>query len=146
MNSVLFVCLGNICRSPMAEGIMRKLLRQAGRDDIEVDSAGTAGYHTSDSADPRTKAVLAAHDASFTHQARQINMGDLRFDLILVMDQQNLAHLQQAFPDHHHKIRLVLGDSEVPDPYYGNLADFEAVYTLLEPKIQQLLTDPDDHQ
>jgi protein-tyrosine phosphatase len=141
MKSVLFVCLGNICRSPMAEGLMRKLLRQAERNDIEVDSAGTAGYHTSDSADPRTKAVLEAHGAGFQHQSRQINLGDQRFDLILAMDKRNLAHLQQAFPDSHDKIQLILGDIEVPDPYYGTLADFEAVYALLEPALRQLLAD-----
>jgi protein-tyrosine phosphatase len=136
MIRVLFVCMGNICRSPMAEGIFRKLIRERGLEGrFEVDSAGTGGWHAGEEADPRARRVLERHDASFVHRARQVNAEDAGYDHIFVMDRENLATLRRMLPQANSKIRLVMelaGGGEVPDPYYDDLEAFERVYGMLE--------------
>ena len=135
---ICFVCLGNICRSPTAEGVMRKLIDDAGlAERIAIDSAGTGDYHTGEQADPRTRAAAARRDLDLTHLARQFTREDLeRFDLVIAMDTANLVILRRLVgerptPD----LRLLrsfdptaAAGAEVPDPYYaGGERGFEEV-------------------
>ncbi len=148
---VLFVCLGNICRSPTAEGIFRKLVEEAGLTDyIEVDSAGTHAYHIGEPPDPR--AVQAASrrgvDLSWM-RGRQATRDDLRqFDYVLAMDRDNLGTLQDMADDVTEHIRLLLQfaqagvyEDEVPDPYFGGPTGFERVLDMIEAAAQGLLQD-----
>ncbi len=146
---VLFVCLGNICRSPSAEGIMKHLLAQAGLSDhIHCDSAGTAAYHVGEPPDRRMTAAAKAQGITLSGQARQVQPRDLEdFDLILAMDRQNYRDLQvlDGAGTHKDKIRLMcdycatFADQEVPDPYYGGPDGFTYVIDLLQDACQGLL-------
>ncbi|MFT4183430.1 MAG: low molecular weight protein-tyrosine-phosphatase [Rhizobium sp.] len=137
---ILFVCAGNICRSPLAEGIFRHLVDEAGRGpEFQIDSAGTGGWHQGERPDRRSIATAAGHGVDISGQrARRIETADFdRFDLILAMDQDNLKNLQKAAPaDALGRLHLfnafALGrNTDIPDPYYGGHEDFEAVYTML---------------
>lgn len=137
--SVLFVCLGNICRSPTAEGIFQHLATQAGRTDLHIDSAGTGAWHVGERANSKSRMVAEGHGVSLHSRARQFTPDDFEtFDLILAMDRSNLADIRSLDPTglHHHKVRLFRdfdpepGDGEVPDPYYGGLDGFEHVYRI----------------
>jgi protein-tyrosine phosphatase len=149
--SVLFVCLGNICRSPTAEGVFRKLVEEAGLEaHIRIDSAGTAGYH--EGAPPDARAAAAA-------SARGIDLGGLRarrvvpqdfeeFDLILAMDEENILDLRQVAPDSTRARIMLLLDyapggpgRAVPDPYYGGRNGFEQVLDLVTEGCSGLLED-----
>jgi protein-tyrosine phosphatase len=137
---VLFVCLGNICRSPTAEAVLRHLAAQeAPRLQVEIDSAGTADYHVGAAPDPRSQRAALRRGIDISGlRARQVAERDfLRFDLILAMDRENLRELQALKPDRAHaEVKLFmeyassLGVLEVPDPYYGDAAGFEAVLDL----------------
>ncbi|MFL6549478.1 MAG: low molecular weight protein-tyrosine-phosphatase [Povalibacter sp.] len=139
---ILFVCMGNICRSPTAEGVFRQLLAARGIESIlEVDSAGTHDYHVGEA--PDTRAVEAAKRRGIdlsNLRARQIAEDDFaRFDLILAMDEQNLAELKsRAGHEYLERVRLVMDYAPsaarrfVPDPYYGGPLGFEEVLDLLE--------------
>lgn len=138
--SVLFVCLGNICRSPMAEGVLRARAADA-RLALHIDSAGTAGYHTGQPPDARAIRVARANGTPIDQQrARQVDRRDFeRFDLILAADASNLRDLQALRPaSATARVALLLEwaglgvGSEVPDPYYGRIEDFEHVHALLE--------------
>ena len=134
---VLFVCLGNICRSPLAEGAFRKLLRERGLEArFEVDSAGTGAWHVGEPMDPRARRVLEEEGAYFPHVARAMTAEDARdYDHILVMDRENLEEVLRRFPEAKGKARLLLDDlggGEVPDPYYGDLQDCREVYWTVE--------------
>ncbi len=149
MVKLLFVCLGNICRSPAAENIMRLLVAQAGlSDQIFCDSAGTSNYHVG--APPDERMVLAAKQRGmeFVGTARQIQPQDLQeFDLILAMDRQNYRHILSLDPhgEYHHKVRMICDfcqthlDSQVPDPYYGGKEGFNYVLDLLSDACAGLL-------
>ncbi len=149
MIRVLFVCLGNICRSPTAHGIFRTMVSDAGLNDcIKVDSAGTADWHPGRAPDPRTcsHALKRNYDLSDL-RARQAVIEDFaRFDYILAMDSENLANLQSIAPsDYAGYLGLMLdlgesSDTEVPDPYYEAEQCFERVLDLLEDASQALLT------
>ncbi len=133
MAAVLFVCLGNICRSPMAEGILRARPEAAG---WTIDSAGTAGHHAGEHADPRTERVLRRHGQQFAHAARAVTADDFpRYDMLLAMDADNLSDLRRRCPaGHQHKLTLALeplGGGDVPDPYYGGPEGFDHVHDLL---------------
>ncbi len=146
---ILFVCLGNICRSPTAEGVLRTLAaREAPELSIEVDSAGTAAYHVGEPPDPRTRQAAARRGYDLTAlRARIVEPGDFeRFDLILAMDRENLRVLQRRAPTGaHERLRLFLefgpeaSPTEVPDPYYGGPNGFEEVLDLVEAATRGLL-------
>ena len=149
MVKVLFVCLGNICRSPTADGIFRHLVEEAGlADQVLIDSAGTGDWHIGHAPDQRTaeKALLRGYDLSML-RARQVAADDYStFDYILAMDQQNLADMQSQCPaSHQHKLDLFLNyatDTDVravPDPYYGGPEGFDRVLDLVEAGCQGLL-------
>lgn len=140
---VLMVCMGNICRSPTAEGVLRAKLLQAGLGGrVAVDSAGTHGYHTSEAPDPRAIAAAARRGYDITRlRARPVLPGDFaRFHWLLPMDHANRAWLAQRKPaDSSAELRLLMGFAahnpgieEVPDPYYGGPAGFDRVLDLLE--------------
>ena len=141
MTRILFVCLGNICRSPLAEGILRA---EAGdRPDIEVDSAGTAAWHVGKAPDPRSIAIAARHGIDISRlRARQVCLDDFsRFDLILAMDAANLEDLQAMAPvGARARLRRFLG-RDVPDPYYGGDDGFADVHAMLEKGCKELLAE-----
>jgi protein-tyrosine phosphatase len=147
---VLFVCLGNICRSPTAEGILRHKLREAGlQGRIEVDSAGTGDWHVGKAADSRTRqaAQQRGYDLSAL-RGQQVKAADFHaFDLILAMDSSNLAHLEGLRPAASAAEldlflrRYQLALDEVPDPYYGGEEGFEQVLDLLEQACDALLVE-----
>lgn len=137
---LLFVCLGNICRSPTAHGVMMTLLKEHGLDDVMVDSAGTAAYHIGKAPDPRTQAAARqrGYDLS-TLRARQVTRDDFYdFDYIFAMDEDNLADLQGVRPkdakaDLHLALASTQGEgSSVPDPYFGGESGFDTVLDLCE--------------
>lgn len=139
---VLMVCMGNICRSPTAEAVLRhRVARQGLQDSIEIDSAGTHAWHTRNPPDERSIAHAARRGYDLTPlRARRIEAEDYtRFDLLLAMDADNLAHLREEAPaTARERLRLLmefapqLGTREVPDPYYGGPAGFERVLDLVE--------------
>jgi protein-tyrosine phosphatase len=148
---VLFVCLGNICRSPLAEGVFRGLVEEAGLGNrVEVDSAGTSDYHTGDPPDPRTVDVARRRGVRLEHAARQIKGEDLdRFAYVLVMDAQNLGKVQRLAERVRPgtEIRMLRsfdpeadGDLSVPDPYFGGEGGFEAVQDMVERSCRALLS------
>jgi protein-tyrosine phosphatase len=137
---VLFVCLGNICRSPSAEGVLRHLAAQeAPRLQVEIDSAGTADYHIGSAPDARSQRAALRRGIDISGlRARQVTTEDFsRFDFILAMDRDNLRELQIMQPKNSHaQVKLFLeyapnaSTLEVPDPYYGNAEGFERVLDL----------------
>lgn len=137
--SVLFVCLGNICRSPTAEAVFRHKANLAGLN-VEIDSAGTHGYHIGSPADKRSQAAGEERGYSFKGiKCRRVDENDFeRFDFILPMDISNLNNLREmSDPEYHDKIKLMLDfagyeDEEVPDPYYGGKKGFDLVLSLIE--------------
>ena len=147
---VLFVCLGNICRSPTAEGVLRHKLRAAGLEDrVQVDSAGTGDWHVGKAPDSRTRiaAQRRGYDLSAL-RARQVEAADFqRFDLILAMDQSNLRNLKALRPVNAradidlYLRRYELALDEVPDPYYGGEDGFEQVLDLIEQASDALLVE-----
>jgi protein-tyrosine phosphatase len=146
---ILFVCLGNICRSPTAEAVFRAVAaREAPELAIEVDSAGTAGYHIGEPPDARTRAAASRRGYDLSRlRARMVAPSDFEeFDLILAMDLQNLKVLHRRAPEHaRERVRLFLEFApeavvtEVPDPYYGGPNGFEEVLDLIEAASRGLL-------
>ena len=146
--SVLFVCMGNICRSPTAEGVFRHIVRQSGvAGQLEIDSAGTHAYHVGEQPDRRSQAAASRRGYKLGDiRARRVSTADFeRFDLILAMDKLNLVTLRDmADESDHDKIRLFLEyasgpENEVPDPYYGGATGFEHVLDLVEEASKELL-------
>jgi len=146
--SVLFICMGNICRSPTAEGVFRHFVEQRGlQESIRIDSAGTHAYHSGEPSDRRAIAAAARRGYDMTGiRARRVRDEDFEeFDLVIAMDDQNLQNLQEmAGPALSAKVSLFLdyssGDvSEVPDPYYGGAKGFERVLDLVEDASRGLL-------
>ncbi|MCK6371441.1 MAG: low molecular weight phosphotyrosine protein phosphatase [Gammaproteobacteria bacterium] len=149
MIRVLFVCMGNICRSPLAHGVVRQRLRDAGLGDVvEIDSAGTHGYHEGSPPDERAQAAALRRGIDISDlRARAVASVDFEvFDLVLAMDDENLEFLRSVAPPRYHdKIRLFLefaaGDAGriVPDPYYGGPIGFERVLDLVDEASVELL-------
>ncbi|USD64420.1 low molecular weight protein-tyrosine-phosphatase [Vibrio sp. SCSIO 43136] len=146
MKKVLVVCLGNICRSPTAEAVLRAKVAQAGAD-IRVDSAGTGAYHVGERPDSRSRAAGEKRGYSFKGiYARQVESQDFeQFDLVLAADRSNLDDLLRQCPDHlAHKVKLFLSfgegvTEEIPDPYYGGDKGFELVLDLIEDASQGVI-------
>ncbi|MFN8038306.1 MAG: low molecular weight protein-tyrosine-phosphatase [Acidimicrobiales bacterium] len=153
---VCFVCLGNICRSPTAEAVMARLVRDAGLDGrIEVDSAGTGGWHVGDPPDDRARAEARRRGIEMSSRARQLHVGDLAFfDLVVAMDRRNLADVHDLALEPAHRDKVVLlrtfdpatadeaADTDaldVPDPYYGGPDGFARVFDLVEAACRGLL-------
>lgn len=143
MINVLFVCLGNICRSPMAEGVFKHLVEEAGLTDrINADSAGTDGYN-GDDAHPQTLQILKQHSITYHGQARRLTRADLQhFDYILAMDEENLVDIRKLGPGQVRPTLLLdfapdMGAREVPDPWYNGRFDY--VYELILAGTQGLL-------
>jgi len=149
--AVLFVCLGNICRSPLAEAVFRKQVKEAGLEDrFVVDSAGTSSYHEGEGPDPRTVKVARARGVEMTGRARQIRREDAkRFDYIIAMDESNLRDVQRIVAEagvHSPRVMRLRefdpeagGDLDVPDPYYGGPRGFENVHDIVERSCAALL-------
>lgn len=149
--SILFVCLGNICRSPIAEGVFRNRVHAAGLDDsIEIDSAGTAAWHQGKKPDSRMIAASSERGYDISGQrARQVREADFHhYDLILAMDEENLMNLEDIAPeDGKAELRLFLSyangirEREVPDPYFGGNEGFFHVISLVENAADGLLNE-----
>ena len=148
---VLFVCLGNICRSPTAEGIFQKMVEDAGLDSqVSCDSAGTSAYHSGEEADGRMQFHAEKRGYKLTSLARQLLPEDLEnFDLVMTMDESNFANTMALDPDEKYRNKIIAmtdyckihNVSEVPDPYYGGDAGFELVMDILEDSCSELLNE-----
>ncbi len=149
---LLFVCLGNICRSPTAEGVMRSLVAEAGLGDrVELDSAGTGAWHVGSPPDARASAAAQSRGVVLDGRARQIRSTDFEdFDLLLAMDTSNLRELRQLAPgaEERRKVRLLrefdpasakTDDLDVPDPFYGGDGGFEKVFEQVRAACEGLL-------
>ena len=151
VKKILFVCLGNICRSPAAEGVFKKKIKERDLENFfEVDSAGTGGWHVGNLADPRMRKTALSRGIELTSRSRKIEESDLyEFDYILVMDKDNLHAVQSLVQNESHsvtsKIKLILSYSknsqldEVPDPYYGGQNGFDKVLDLLDDVMDGLI-------
>lgn len=149
---ILFVCLGNICRSPLAEGVFRHLAGEAGvLDRFVIDSAGTGDWHVGEPPDARAAAVARRHGIELTGRARQVTPEDLRrFDHVLAMDRENLDELVRMAERSGATARIRLlrehdpsaeGAEDVPDPYYGGPSGFEEVYRIVSRSCRALLAE-----
>ena len=155
MVKVLFVCLGNICRSPTAEGVFRKLVQEQGlADQIEIDSAGTHAYHVGAPPDARAQQAARQRDIDLSGlRGRQATARDIeRFDYVLAMDRENHENLLDICPDGlEHKVRLFMefaparSEKEVPDPYFGGPAGFDRVLDMIEEAAAGLLKNIHRH-
>lgn len=141
MKKVLFICLGNICRSPAAEGILQGILKANGREDVYVDSAGTSAYHQGNKADPRMREHGTKRGHELLSLSRPLDKGDFdEFDYLVCMDNSNYANTLALAPSesYHSKVYRMcefnekFDDQEVPDPYYGGDQGFIHVFELLE--------------
>ncbi len=148
---ICFVCLGNICRSPTAEGIFRHLVEERSLEPyFEIDSAGTSAYHVGESANSHSQKVANQRGITLTSKARKFAEDDLpHFDLILAMDSENLADIRKmdAESEHHQKIMRLREfdpqpeDKNVPDPYYGGIKGFENVFDVVKRSCEELLDE-----
>ncbi|KII93789.1 hypothetical protein PLICRDRAFT_49806 [Plicaturopsis crispa FD-325 SS-3] len=131
--SVLVVCLGNICRSPMGEAVLKDIATKRGHSDITVASAGTAGYHVGEEPDERTTATCKKHNVPISHEAQQVSPSDfVTYTHILASDEANLRSLEKMKPKNCTAVVKLWGsyldNKPIPDPYYGGLNGFEQVY------------------
>ncbi len=149
---ILFVCLGNICRSPLAEGVFRHLVREAGtEEEFRIDSAGTGAWHVGNPPDPRSREVARRNGIELVGVARQVRPDDFdTFDLIVAMDLANRRDLEELAGDRDGRADLALlrafdpeaqEDAEVPDPYYGGPDGFDEVFRMIRRSCAALLED-----
>jgi protein-tyrosine phosphatase len=149
MTKVLFVCLGNICRSPMAEAVFADLIESQGlKNQFEVNSAGTANYHIGAKPDHRTIKVCEHNGIEINHKGQQITAKDLDYyDFVIAMDFDNYTNIMKLSSknEHHEKIFMMRNFTHkdqnlpIPDPYYGNMEHFEEVYEMLKEDCNNLL-------
>jgi protein-tyrosine phosphatase len=150
MLKVLFVCLGNICRSPLADAVFKHKIAQQGLEKkFRSDSCGTSDFHIGELSDERTLLCAKKHGITLNHRGRQINRIDIReFDYIIAMDESNITNIQKLLEQYslqHNQIFLIRefqpnpDKLEVPDPYYGGEDGFENVYHILDDSIDHLL-------
>lgn len=149
--SVLFVCLGNICRSPTAHAVFRKMVKDEGLEKhIEIDSAGTGAWHVGNPPDKRATQVAESKGIQMRDlRARQVDFGDFyQYDYILAMDNSNYRNLfEMALPEHREKLHMFLSfteaftETEVPDPYYGGPEGFDYVFAMVDSASRGLLAD-----
>jgi protein-tyrosine phosphatase len=148
---ILMVCLGNICRSPLAEGVLRAKLKERGVENVNVDSAGTSSYHIGDAPDERTIANAKKHGVEISHlKARQFTVNDFdQFNRIYVMDSSNLINVLALARNEEDKkkVEMILNiihpgqDMAVPDPYFGGEQGFENVFQLLDKACEGIVND-----
>ena len=145
---VLFVCLGNICRSPLAEAIFKHKARARGLESrIFADSCGTSNYHIGDNPDPRTISNAKRNGVTIDHCGRQLSVEDIeQFDYILAMDESNYKNIQKLVADEKHKPKIQMmrdydpkGKGDVPDPYYGGEQGFQEVFDILDRTMNSFL-------
>lgn len=151
MKRILFVCLGNICRSPAAEGVMRRIVAENGATDWLIDSAGTGRWHVGDLPDRRMRVHARERGLTLDHRCRQVTTADFdRFDLIVGMDAQNVADLHSLAPSPEAEAKIApmgrwldrtQGYDHVPDPYYEGSEGFELVLDLLERGCRNLFNE-----
>jgi protein-tyrosine phosphatase len=151
MTKVLMVCLGNICRSPLAEGVLKDLVQKRGlENNFFIDSAGTIDFHAGDLPDPRARQTAENHGFTLQHRGRQFGREDFsKFDFILVMDESNYRDVMSLAKSDEQKAKVhYLSEFEVskkygkivPDPYYGDLTNFEQVYEQLSSALTQFIS------
>ena len=148
---IVFVCLGNICRSPTAEGIFQHLVNERGLDPyFYVDSAGTSAYHIGEPANSKSQKLANEHGVELRSRARQFEKNDLEeFDLIVAMDRENLANIKSLDGSEAFEEKIVLlrefdpnpGDGEVPDPYFGGMDGFKNVFDIVKRSSEALLDE-----
>ena len=146
---VLFVCLGNICRSPLAEGLFREKVRSRGLDDVfHIDSSGTGDYHIGELPDPRTRANAEENGLELTSRARQFHPGDYEeFMYIIPMDSSNRNNIHSLDPEGRYRDKVILmryfdpenREADVPDPYFGGKDGFQNVFTILDRSTENFL-------
>ena len=144
MKSVLFVCLGNICRSPLAEGIAKKIAKEQGLD-LNIDSAGTGDWHIGQAPCPNSVKVAAQHNIDISsYQGRQVTVEDFsKYDLIVGLDDSNMSNLKKLGAKEHVKLgHFGFNDEDVPDPYFfDGFEGFDKVYEMIETCVTQLLKE-----
>ncbi|TNE69637.1 low molecular weight phosphotyrosine protein phosphatase [bacterium] len=147
---IVFVCLGNICRSPTAEGVFQHIVKEQGLSAyFEIDSSGTSAYHAGEKADSRSREAALKHGVELLSRSRKFETFDLDyFDLIIPMDSQNKRDIEYQSHKKEHKEKVILmrefdelanGDINVPDPYYGGAQGFENVYQMVKRSSEELL-------
>lgn len=146
--NILMVCMGNICRSPMAEGIARHLAKQAGRSDLHFDSAGTHAYHTGEAPDQRAQAEMRRHELDISDlRARAFRQEDFaQFDIIMVADDHNAENVRAIASNDEERSKIIKmldggygSDDNVGDPYYGGEKGFARVYQQLETALRNYI-------
>jgi len=152
---ICFVCLGNICRSPTAEGIMQHKVNEKNvQSYFYIDSAGTAAYHIGERANATSQEIAEWHGVALLSRARQFTHHDFKeFDLILAMDQSNYTNIMALDPTEEEAKKVMLMrafdiahiNEDVPDPYYGGLAGFEHVFEMLERSVEELISQLEDY-
>lgn len=152
---ICFVCLGNICRSPTAEGVFQHMVSERSLQPyFEIDSAGTSAYHTGEPANSKSRSVAQQHGVELHSKARKFESFDLDyFDLILAMDRENYTNISRLDAKNRFGDKVMLlrefdpdpEDREVPDPYYGGRQGFENVFSVVKRSCEQLLDELENH-